>query len=646
MPGPTLVVDEGDWVEVTITNNMDEEDTMFNWLGFSQTFTPYNDGIETVTQCSLQPGNTIVYGLRMGSAGTYFYRGSINQQDIDGLKGAIIVRAPAGSPEALPTFDSEAVLTVGDRYSNNAHSLVNDYYLTPLSGGLAPIPDAIVVNGKYTAAALPSGYSASSLCFVSVVPFALLPDGQMGTAATTLLHLVAATAMTSFNFSIDGVNLRIVELDTTPVVPFVVPWLTLATGQRASVLVVWSQLPQALVGTSVFFRVTALPSSYGGVNLSSYVPPYEHANANARPLVSAFVGVLVFGTLEADGTGAMPPYANSTVLSAPVAAAVSNAGTPYAGLAPLQANANMIDARPAIPVPMPNAGTHLLYAKIDFMNDALGVNRARINGISHAVDPTGGIIPSLYTHMIYGTAAGGAVPIDPADYPFVAAPASGQSFGAALPALAVNFSSQAHYLVPSGAVLVIVLDNAANAHRIPIHIHGNVFWILATSDRPDAEAAYAGNYLRRDIVLLPPGGWAKIAFVADNPGMWALECANTWHSTAGLMLELLAAMPALAGLPVPPSHRAACGLAVPSATPSPVPLPSRPRRRVPRGRRRRPSHCGRAGHSDLGLRRRSHHRAARIEHRGSARPLRGRLWRYAVGARQAPGRHRVGRRHL
>ena len=485
------------------------------------------------------------------------------------------MRAPAGTPEALPAFDSEAVLLVDDYYLISSHTLLSTYYLTALSGGVEPVPDAITVNGGFTPETLPPGFSRSSLTWVPLISSVPGANGAVVRAKKTFFHLVAATALTSFGFCIDGVNLRVVEIDTTPVVPFTVPVLVLSPGQRVAFIVDWTTVPANFVGSNVFFHVQALPSSYAQSGTSS-VPFYEAAYTDARPLVPNFCGTLVFGALAADGTGQLPTYYNTTTatgLSVVVPPpASSNAGTAYSARNSSLGGLNLIDARPAVPVAMPNAGTHTLYARVAFANDALGVNRPSLNNISHTIDPTGGVIPGLYTHMIYGTVEGGAVQIDPAAFPLQAAPASGASFGAALPSAAIMYSAEGHYLVPSGAVVVLVLDNAATTRTLPFHVHGGVFWIIATSDRPDAEAAYAGNYLRRDVVVVPPRGWAKVAFVADNPGMWVVESAVIWHVTAGLSLELLAAMPALSGLSVPVSHRAACGLAVPSATPSPPPF--------------------------------------------------------------------------
>lgn len=84
-----------------------------------------------------------------------------------------------------------------------------------------------------------------------------------------------------------------------------------------------------------------------------------------------------------------------------------------------------------------------------------------------------------------------------------------------------------------------------------------VLWVVDSSALPrGAAAAYAPNFLRRDVVSLPPVGfseeaWIKVRFVADNPGIWLFHCHSAlpcrcstpasdpsapvdWHMHAGL----------------------------------------------------------------------------------------------------------------
>ena len=77
-------------------------------------------------------------------------------------------------------------------------SQVSEYYLTPLSGGNEPIPDAILVNGEMTK--------------------------QLGIRASRRqpmrLRFIAANAFSMWTISVDGCALQVVEVDGTAVEPY------------------------------------------------------------------------------------------------------------------------------------------------------------------------------------------------------------------------------------------------------------------------------------------------------------------------------------------------------------------------------------------------------------------------------------------
>ena len=71
MPGPAIDVNEGDWVEVTVTNNLVDATTL-HWHGMLNVLTPFSDGVPSTSQCPIQPGGSMVYGFRASNAGTYW----------------------------------------------------------------------------------------------------------------------------------------------------------------------------------------------------------------------------------------------------------------------------------------------------------------------------------------------------------------------------------------------------------------------------------------------------------------------------------------------------------------------------------------------------------------------------------------------
>lgn len=82
----------------------------------------------------------------------------------------------------------------------------------------------------------------------------------------------------------------------------------------------------------------------------------------------------------------------------------------------------------------------------------------------------------------------------------------------------------------------------STSHPTQIHLHGHDFAILAQSKTPYWDGLVDmkfDNPPRRDVALLPAGGYLIIAFKADNPGSWLLHCHIAWHASSGLALQIM-----------------------------------------------------------------------------------------------------------
>jgi FtsP/CotA-like multicopper oxidase with cupredoxin domain len=80
-----------------------------------------------------------------------------------------------------------------------------------------------------------------------------------------------------------------------------------------------------------------------------------------------------------------------------------------------------------------------------------------------------------------------------------------------------------------GASVVLAVDNRT-AFDQPLHIHGHVWQLAelngaATSDQP-----------WRDTAVIPAHAQAKLVFVADNPGSWAIQSLVAERSETGLIV--------------------------------------------------------------------------------------------------------------
>lgn len=78
----------------------------------------------------------------------------------------------------------------------------------------------------------------------------------------------------------------------------------------------------------------------------------------------------------------------------------------------------------------------------------------------------------------------------------------------------------------------------------PIHLHGHDFVLLSQQSRryhPEDLVNGTFNYInppRRDVALLPAGGYIAIGFKTDNPGIWIIHCHIAWHASSGLGLQI------------------------------------------------------------------------------------------------------------
>ncbi|WZH45866.1 multicopper oxidase-domain-containing protein [Fusarium acuminatum] len=98
-------------------------------------------------------------------------------------------------------------------------------------------------------------------------------------------------------------------------------------------------------------------------------------------------------------------------------------------------------------------------------------------------------------------------------------------------------------------IIINNLDDGAH----PFHLHGHFFYVLSTY-RDEGRGSW-GSYnpysgeappngldpdfaLRKDTVSVPRRGHVVLAFVADNPGIWALHCHMLVHMARGMAMGL------------------------------------------------------------------------------------------------------------
>ena len=502
-PGPLIEAYENDTLIIRVINRLDIPTTV-HWHGVRQLSTPDMDGAVGATQCAIPPGSEMIYKFTAFPAGTLWYHGHLLEQYTDGLYGPLIIRRRNEPNQQF--FDSEQILMIADWYNNGGHTELLPWYLsTNNPDGNEPSPDAIIVNGKFT----------QSL---------FIP---LSGSTRVRFRIINAAAFSMYSVSIDGLPLHIIEVDSTPTLPYTASSFHMNVAQRVSFYIDLSELDPlyttngASSTNSLFLRIQADLSMYP-VDIVNYIPPY----AIQRYPYPTFFNPLYLAFLSFGSSNSTPSY-------------VASDDTPTLsgnGIAPV--DTNLLVVRPFYgSVNKVLSATHYLGLVIVFQSDVNGINRAYFNNVTYSSDanymsmrpnPSTGITSDLYSPLLHQM-----IEKQP------------QQLGISSPRLepgqklpVIQSDLNGHYLVPFQAVVDIYLNNTDEGEH-PFHLHGYTFWIIATSDFPQAEQLFAGNYLQRDVVSVPALGWAKIRFVANNPGAWFFHCHIDWHMAAGLTLALL-----------------------------------------------------------------------------------------------------------
>lgn len=97
LPGPTIEADWGDTVIVHVTNSLTNNGTTIHFHGVRQNNTVQNDGVASVTQCPVAPGDSLTYTWRATQYGTSWYHSHYSLQAWDGVFGAIHINGPTSA---------------------------------------------------------------------------------------------------------------------------------------------------------------------------------------------------------------------------------------------------------------------------------------------------------------------------------------------------------------------------------------------------------------------------------------------------------------------------------------------------------------------------------------------------------------------
>ncbi|KZV97348.1 hypothetical protein EXIGLDRAFT_764477 [Exidia glandulosa HHB12029] len=223
MPGPTLVANWGDTIEVHLTNGLKDNGTSIHWHGIRQFENSKNDGVNGVTECPLAPGKTKVYKFIAEQYGTSWYHSHYSAQYGDGVWGAIQINGPATA-----------------EYDIDLGTVTLSEWFRPKTAFQAAL-DAERTGPPRAQNFLLNGMNANP---------ANTTQGRRFKATFTpgkkhRIRFVNTAVDTFFRVSLDSHQMTVIQSDFVPVNPYVTDNVGIAIGQRYDVIIEANQAPNA-----------------------------------------------------------------------------------------------------------------------------------------------------------------------------------------------------------------------------------------------------------------------------------------------------------------------------------------------------------------------------------------------------------------
>ncbi|KAL1962400.1 hypothetical protein VTN77DRAFT_9739 [Rasamsonia byssochlamydoides] len=335
LPGPPLYLDQGDDVEFLVENQLPFNTTV-HFHGIEQLGTPWSDGVPGLAQRPIQPGESFLYKWKATQYGSYFYHAHLRGQIDDGLYGAIHIRPGPNVQRPFNTItnDSAELQAILQAERQTTPIILSDWThvtsaerwdIEEAAGLDAYCTNSILINGKGSVTCLPQAVinenanpavkqllNGVQLTDMGCLPptlaiaqgnyphnFSAVPPGLWwgctpSQGPTEVFEvdplvqyvswdLISAAGVSTFVFSIDEHPMWVYAVDGRYVTPTLVDALTIANGQRFSILV---KLDKSPAHYNVRTVVTGLNQLLNATAILSYVNAPVAAGTSA-PSVSS-----------------------------------------------------------------------------------------------------------------------------------------------------------------------------------------------------------------------------------------------------------------------------------------------------------------------------------------------------------------------
>ncbi|KAH8885289.1 laccase-1 [Thozetella sp. PMI_491] len=236
IPGPAIIADWGDTLEIHVTNNMENQGAAIHWHGIRQLNSFAQDGVPGVTQCPIGPrqngsaqGETITYRFKVTQYGTTWYHSHLSLQYAEGMYGPMILNGPA-------TYDYDVDLGavfLQDWSHTSAFKVWTDGIQGvsgPVESGNGATLNSTLINGMNT-------YHCATIDGPACISGGKKFETVFQSGTKYLIRLINVAIDAQFQFSIDGHTLTVIANDLVPIEPYNTSSVLISIGQRYDVVV-------------------------------------------------------------------------------------------------------------------------------------------------------------------------------------------------------------------------------------------------------------------------------------------------------------------------------------------------------------------------------------------------------------------------
>ena len=567
IPGPILIVNEGQNVLVNVKNRLLAEVTSIHWHGIHMRNTPWMDGALLISQCPINPDETFRYYFTANPTGSFWYHSHKVTQRSDGLYGALIVKESPKHFQNLERVLGSTIIDDPGKYTINVQDWTRmttldafntvkgelPFFLEKQIGEIPLPPEeqiAMGVSNLYTAwdASLtrgPDGLETGDLPFWSglingkgrheAVPYnkTRLEIFTVEEGSSYRFRLIGVQGLYSLRFSIDEHNLTVISTDGSLIEPISTQFIILHTGERYD-FILTANRPRSHIN-DYWIRAETLE-----VDLDSPGPPYPtrghvaeavlHYGASvAKPCSTAYQSIkensIPFDTARCSALG------GCTAINCPF----RNYHASYSIRCINPQEFRMLEEIP-------------YGERVDDNPDPECSDCEQFFNIGSDSDSINGRNMQIPTSPLQTQKAS----IPPSAFCDVENPCSGGEACSCIHVRQVtSFNETIRFVLSSVGNEV----NAGGGFTHPIHLHGHYFQIIAIGygtynqsngfllsrnediDCGDALCSSPGwrggqqptftandKAVLKDTVIVPAGGYVVVQFRSNNPGFWFMHC--------------------------------------------------------------------------------------------------------------------------